>query len=252
MEKSVDWLETKQRATKEEIYGDCDDACSVNPMYYFTDDTAIEIQKDKIIYYKLINPFSIRVPYKKWNMLIHRNDGPAKEYINGDKSWYQNNKLHREDGPARIKDQTESWYENDKLHRDGDKPAVIIHYDTPTRPKGKEWWVKGVPYRESGPAKEYVNGGYEYYKDGKLHREDGPARYINKDEESWYINGKFHRTDGPACIAPNTKRYYIMGKRHRIDGPAVIYGDGDKFWYVNDIKIKFGWLKYKLGLLPKK
>ena len=31
---------------------------------------------------------------------LHRIDGPAAEYFNGDKEWYQNGLLHRIDGPA--------------------------------------------------------------------------------------------------------------------------------------------------------
>lgn len=31
---------------------------------------------------------------------LHREDGPAIEYINGDKAWARNGELHREDGPA--------------------------------------------------------------------------------------------------------------------------------------------------------
>ena len=31
---------------------------------------------------------------------IHKEDGPAVEYINGTKCWYLNDKLHRLDGPA--------------------------------------------------------------------------------------------------------------------------------------------------------
>ena len=40
---------------------------------------------------------------KHWylNGKLHREDGPAVEYANGDKVWYLNGKLHREDGPAR-------------------------------------------------------------------------------------------------------------------------------------------------------
>jgi hypothetical protein len=32
--------------------------------------------------------------------ILHRVDGPAKEYSDGDKFWMRNNKLHRLDGPA--------------------------------------------------------------------------------------------------------------------------------------------------------
>jgi len=31
---------------------------------------------------------------------LHREDGPAKEYEDGTKAWFLNNKRHREDGPA--------------------------------------------------------------------------------------------------------------------------------------------------------
>jgi len=31
---------------------------------------------------------------------FHREDGPAIEYADGDKSWFKNGKSHREDGPA--------------------------------------------------------------------------------------------------------------------------------------------------------
>ena len=39
---------------------------------------------------------------KRWflNGELHREDGPAVEYGNGDKVWYINDKRHREDGPA--------------------------------------------------------------------------------------------------------------------------------------------------------
>ena len=39
---------------------------------------------------------------KHWyiNGLLHREDGPAIEWIDGHKHWFLNGKLHREDGPA--------------------------------------------------------------------------------------------------------------------------------------------------------
>jgi hypothetical protein len=43
---------------------------------------------------------------------------------NGDKMWYLNGKLHREDGPAvEHPNGTKEWWLNDKLHRE-DGPAV--------------------------------------------------------------------------------------------------------------------------------
>ena len=42
----------------------------------------------------------------------------------GDKYWYLNDKLHREDGPAcEDADGTKFWYLNGKLHRE-DGPAI--------------------------------------------------------------------------------------------------------------------------------
>jgi hypothetical protein len=35
-----------------------------------------------------------------WNGQLHREDGPAVEYINGTKKWYRHGQLHREDSPA--------------------------------------------------------------------------------------------------------------------------------------------------------
>ncbi len=32
--------------------------------------------------------------------LLHRTDGPAREYVDGSKEWYINGIRHREDGPA--------------------------------------------------------------------------------------------------------------------------------------------------------
>ena len=58
---------------------------------------------------------------KQWylNGKLHREDGPAIEFANGDKSWYLNNKLHREDGPAVEYDNgSKHWYLNGKLHRE--------------------------------------------------------------------------------------------------------------------------------------
>ena len=41
----------------------------------------------------------------------HREDGPAIEYISGDKEWFLNGQLHREDGPAcEYADGTKEWY----------------------------------------------------------------------------------------------------------------------------------------------
>ena len=59
-------------------------------------------------------------------------------YANGDKCWYVNGQLHREDGPA-IE------------HANGDKC----------------WYVNGQRHRVDGPAIEYADGGKEWYVNGQ-------------------------------------------------------------------------------------
>ncbi len=44
--------------------------------------------------------------------ILHREDGPAIEFANGNKFWYYDSILHRLDGPAvvRIKPARHEWY----------------------------------------------------------------------------------------------------------------------------------------------
>jgi hypothetical protein len=78
----------------------------------------------------------------------------------GDKRWYLNGNLHREDGPAIEEvDGTKFWYLNGERHRE-DGPAVINN-------ESKLW-----------------------YKDGTLHREDGPAVELASGDKAWYLNDK--------------------------------------------------------------
>jgi hypothetical protein len=54
---------------------------------------------------------------KYWylNDKLHREDGPAIEWANGDKCWYLNGRLHREDGPAvECSIGYKAWYLNDE------------------------------------------------------------------------------------------------------------------------------------------
>lgn len=59
--------------------------------YYYTDYTMSYCEiKYKSIWFK---------EYRKHNML-HRLDGPVREFTNGSKEYWVENKLHRLDGPA--------------------------------------------------------------------------------------------------------------------------------------------------------
>jgi hypothetical protein len=61
----------------------------------------------------------------------------VKVYPNGDKFWYLNDKLHREDGPA------VEWANGDKY-----------------------WYLNGKRHREDGPAVEQANGDKYWYLNG--------------------------------------------------------------------------------------
>ena len=80
--------------------------------------------------------------WKLPNGNYHREDGPAVEWGNGDKSWWLNDLRHREDGPA-------------------------IEYSN----GNKEWWLSGQLHRENGPAIEYSYGDKEWYINGKQYTE---------------------------------------------------------------------------------
>ena len=80
--------------------------------------------------------FSDRIEYQL-NCKLHREDGPAMEWADGNKEWYVDGNLHRTDGPAvEWADGDKAWWVNDKLHR-LDGPAVECTDGT------KEWWVGG-------------------------------------------------------------------------------------------------------------
>ena len=57
--------------------------------------------------------------------ILHRTDGPAIEYANGDNTWIVNGKLHRLDGPAvEYSDGDDAWWVNGisifTIHRTGE------------------------------------------------------------------------------------------------------------------------------------
>jgi hypothetical protein len=68
---------------------------------------------------------------------LHRDDGPAVEYADGDEEWWQHGELHRDDGPAVVNSSYyTAWVQHDELHRD-DGPAVIYTNGD------QEWYLNG-------------------------------------------------------------------------------------------------------------
>jgi hypothetical protein len=64
------------------------------------------------------------------------------QVVNGDKYWYREkcteSVLHREDGPAiEYADGSKAWYEFGKLHRENNEPAIECIDGH------KEWWIRG-------------------------------------------------------------------------------------------------------------
>ena len=114
-------------------------------------------------YIEIIKKENITTWYK--NKLIHRDDGPDIEYLNGSKEYWVNGNLHRENGPAIITDRYMAWYRNGQLHRENG-PAVEFGF------KYKQWFINGKSHRIDGPALEYFDGYKERYINGELYTLD--------------------------------------------------------------------------------
>jgi hypothetical protein len=66
--------------------------------------------------------------YKNELGQLHREDGPAIEYSNGDKFWYINGLRHREDGPAvEWSDGDKWWYLNDIHYKEDQYHQELIN-----------------------------------------------------------------------------------------------------------------------------
>jgi hypothetical protein len=77
----------------------------------------------------------------------------------GNKCWWLNNRIHREDGPA---------IESANGH--------------------KSWYLYGDCHRIDGPAIEYADGDAWWYSEGKLHRADGPAVEYADGRKGWWLH----------------------------------------------------------------
>jgi len=77
---------------------------------------------------------------KRWyneQSQLHREDGPAVEWVNGTKSWYQYGQRHRDDGPAiEWVNGAKFWYQHNLLHREDGHAVEHVNGD-------KEWWFSG-------------------------------------------------------------------------------------------------------------
>jgi len=152
------------------------------------------------------NQWRIGREYRNDRFQLHRLDGPAAEFVNGDKEWWKNGKRHRLDGPAIERSNGDKfWFQNHKLHR------------------------------LDGPSIERADGSKSWHQNGKLHRLDGPAIERADGGKSWFQNHIRHRLDGPAVEwADGDIEWWQNDERHRLDGPAIERSNGRKYWYIND------------------
>ena len=114
---------------------------------------------DALKYRVVVNPGTGTRRYYNHAGRLHCEDGPAVEYANGTKEWWQNGLRHREDGPAAV------WADH-----------------------AKEWWQNGLRHREDGPAIEYPSGIREWWQNGKLHRTVGPAVEHPSGIREWWLD----------------------------------------------------------------
>ena len=112
--------------------------------------------------------------YKEGTDILHRENGPAIENINGDKFWCKEGKYHREGGPA---------IEN-------------INGD-------KFWCKEGKYHREGGPAIEHANGDKLWFLEGKEYTEEEYNKAMNKEKCS--VAGKIVEIDGKKYILQEVK-----------------------------------------------
>ena len=88
--------------------------------------------------------------YWYFNGQLHREDGPAVEYPDGTKHWYLKGEYHREDGPAiEYADGGKSWYLNGKKYSEKEYEAEIQKHKFTENPNmRKESITKNISFKK--------------------------------------------------------------------------------------------------------
>jgi hypothetical protein len=114
---------------------------------------------------------------------LHREDGPAAEFVSGDKHWYKDNNLHREDGPAIERfDGSKGWWYKGIYAGEGDQPDPVL-WERLTSVE-----INGGPLLNGYVVD--LHGVKCWFKAGQLHHKDGPAYELEFGRPNWYFNGK--------------------------------------------------------------
>ncbi len=106
--------------------------------------------------------------------------------------WYENDQLHKIDGPAFVSGESKLWYEHGKLHRE-DGPAIITSH------RNQAWYKHGKQHREDGPAVIHSNGNKEWFINGNQLTQEEFNQWLDKKN----LNEKLHSTLAPS---PTIKR----------------------------------------------
>jgi hypothetical protein len=116
--------------------------------------------------------------------------GRVEVSANGSQAWYRNGKLHREGGPAaEYIDGSKSWWRNGHLHRSGGPAVIICCRQQVSR---EEWWFDGLRHRHNGPAVTTSEGLCEWWINGQRHRHNGPAVEHPGGGRQWWVEGELH------------------------------------------------------------
>lgn len=94
-----------------------------------------------------------------------------------------NGHLHNEHGPAIIRGACKKWYQNNELHReDGPAYELVGVYE--------QWYQCGILHRSGGPAQFSLHRDtFDWFWYGKLHRDDGPATKTDDGTVKWFHHG---------------------------------------------------------------
>jgi hypothetical protein len=153
--------------------------------------------------------------------------------------WTLDDKLHREDGPARVTAARREWYRYGQLHRDHDLPAVVASDG------GREWWVRDQCHRSGGRPAATGSGSSRWLAGGVWHRgADKPAIIWWSAQREWWIQGRLQRDDDrPDIIQADGAQLWhdANGMLHRDgDKPASVDVDGSRRWYKNGVPSREG------------
>lgn len=174
------------------------------------------------------------------NDLLHNENKPAVERPRNSFSFAS----FRLDGTTWRPEGFEEWWNNGKLHRE-DGPAVVNQ-------SGNFWYFDGILHRRDGPAIELNDGEKKWYFKGNLNRLDGPAWIWPNGDSYWFLDNQMHREDGPAieCVDGN-KWWYIRGvevtERIVMRPQEITFQEIQKSRYTEFRTIlieRYGWVRY--------